>query len=66
MAVSSEFGCVLIFQYLDVGVECYQWRMAKSVGCHSNMNIFPIFVIGVDVWITPIGIVRDGLKAMEH
>ena len=46
-------------------VECCQWRMAKNVGCHSNMNIFPIISIGVDVWITLIGTVRNGLKAME-
>ena len=40
--------------------------MAKNVGCHSNMNDFPIFDTGVDVWTTLIGTVRSGLKVMEH
>lgn len=65
MAVSLEFVCVLIFLCLCVGVECYRWRMAKNVRFHSNMNVFLISAIGVDVWITLVGNVRSGLKALE-
>ena len=47
-AVSLEFKYEWIFQYLCVGAGCFQLRMRKRIGCHSNMNVSPTFATRVD------------------
>ena len=65
-AVSSEFGCKLIFRYRCVGDVYYPLRTTKTVGWRSSTNVFPIYATSVDVWTIPTRIAKSGLKAMER